>query len=218
MSRILVITCGILVIALVVVGAAGIWLLCDRNDERAMKEQAEANVAVISAANSGLVKTVEYQQQARAKDARVISETAKDQQALAIINRSLEAQLQEALSNAKKPELEGCPPTPAPTAVFSLDARLPADVTDALCMRWKAAAGHSGAAGGNAGDVSGRVEPGSPDTGPQDCKRWRKLTVRDAIEYIADLLDHAGLVRLDKAGMRAWKAAIMEGDDMGKDE
>lgn len=213
MSRVLAIACGVLALLLAIAIVVGFCFYCDRNDERTLKEQAEANVAMLITVNAGQAKTIEYQQQARAIDNRLIAQNASQHSNLATTNRSLEAQLQEALKDAEKKEPSICPSTSKPK--LSLDALLPFGATDALCLRWQAASGRTISTGHNQGDPAGSIYARASDTSATDCSRWRGLTVRGVIEYVGDLIDHAGADRLDKAGIRAW-AIHTEVIDMGK--
>ncbi len=115
---------------------------------------------------------------------------ARKADALAVRARTLDKQLREALRHETR---------------LDLDTPLPAALSLALCLRWQAAAGRT----------ETTSDPGKPnreradtafddDTSAVFCDPWTDLTLRDALEWLGLLLDHAGAERIDKAGLRDW--------------
>lgn len=88
---------------------------------------------------------------------------------------------------------------------FELDSPLPAALSLALCQRWQAAAGRAEAEPPPGALDRGRADTASVRDIPTEfCAPWADLTLRDALEWLGLLLDHAGAERIDKAGVRDW--------------
>lgn len=88
---------------------------------------------------------------------------------------------------------------------MDLDRLVSPVVADALRMQHTAASGHPipGDAGRAAASPDARTaHSGSASRVAHD--PWRQLTYRDLVEWIGDLLRHAGLERADKFALRRW--------------
>lgn len=132
----------------------------------------------------------------RAEEAQLVVDQAQKQEELETTNRGLEQKLRRAMRNAKS---------------LNLDTVLPDSITDALCLRWNAASGKDHLPNGNA--PSG-ADAGAGDTVAALCAGWRgKVALGDVAEWAGLLLDHAGLERLDKEGLRQW---VEGAKNMGK--
>lgn len=145
------------------------------------------HIGELEAANAGLASVLDAMKAARDRDNAVIKATAHEADKLTAEARILERRLKEALRHA---------------TTLDLDAPLPADAALALCLRYRAARGlgDQGAEGSSAGGT----DAGKDYPAAAFCDDWRRVTLRDALEWLGLLLDHAGAERIDKAGLRKW--------------
>lgn len=157
------------------------------------------HIGEVEAANAGLVLSLETLEAARQREQHSINQTAKRARNLEAHAKKLEHQLQEALRDATQ---------------LSLDSPLPLPVLDAFCLRWRAASGYSEDDTRNPTPPAdaGKTHPYAPY-----CADWQRVSLRDVLDWTGLLLDHAGLERLDKQGLREWTGMEtgME-KDMGK--
>lgn len=110
----------------------------------------------------------------------------------------------DVLENQLKEALRHDPSQPAPRAL-TLDDFLPRAAADALCLQYHQAAGTADAAADQAPAAAGAAA-GADHTPAPDCGRWRRVSLREAVEWTGALLRHAGLERTDKAALRRWQA------------
>ena len=176
---------GIGLFVLALVGA--LWwqhqVVCDQAEQ----------IGEVTIANAALSQSLETMRKGREADNMVVKQAAEQADRMTATARTLERQLQGAMHGE-----------------VDFDRVLSRGVTDALCLRWQSA---SGVYGGDPGDAAGRTHAGKSDSPAPGCAEWAGLTLRDVVEWSGLLLDHAGLERGDKAGLRAW--AAQEGMDMG---
>lgn len=173
--------------ACAVVGGVISWQAATINDQAATIAEQDRHIGEVTAANAGLAAALDTVIAFRAADDDLIMETASRADDLAATSRTLQRRLTEAMRHAK---------------TVNLDAPLPADAVDALCLRYRAASGVG--TPDHTGDAPGGTDARSGNPGPPDCRSWRALTLRDVVDWAGLLLDHAGAERLDKAALRAW--------------
>ena len=152
-------------------------------------EQQARRLGEVTVVAAGLAKNLETMRQGRAADNLVVKQAAEQSDRMTARARTLERQLREALGDEA-----------------DFDRVLSRGVTDALCLRWRAASGRSGE--DNPGNAAGGADAGTGDSAAGQCVHWAGMTVRDAVEWVGLLLDHAGLERLDKAALREWAARM----------
>lgn len=166
-------------------------ILWQRHVIAGMSAQAEGQarqLGEVIAANAGLAESLAALRAARATDNAVVLNAADEAERLSRHAATLERRLQEALYVQN-------------TAV-DFDAPLPVDAVDALCLRYRAAAGHYGDSSSR--DTAPGADARAHNTPAPACDGWRTLTLRQVVEWAGYLLDHAGLERTDKAALRAW--------------
>ena len=195
-----------------------LWLWAQWDGEREQRERAQADVALLTSANMGLGKFIDYQQQARTVDREVVAEHARKQQSQARTASVLEFQQQEALRHAESeveticPQPQTCPgPEPRMASArpsFDPSVRLSAAVANNLCLRWKAANGYTDGAANHQGNHAGSAAGLGAYPAAEDCGRWKTLTVRDSLEYIGDLLDRLAEERLKSESRQQWSREI----------
>ena len=172
-------------------------LACIFWQDRQIKRQAATiqtqaeNIGVLQTANASLSSALADAKAAKDRYNALVAEAAQKIDTLAAHARLLYRRLKEALRDAQ---------------ALSLDAPLPAGVIVALCLRYRAARGLGDA-------ITQRDSPAGPDAGKDHspasaCGDWEAVTLRDTLEWVGLLLDHAGAERLDKAAMRAWAASL----------
>ena len=161
----------------------------------------DRHIGVVESANAGLAEALATMEEGRNRDNALIEASAQETDKFAAEARTLERRLREALRHA---------------TILNLDAPLPADAALALCLRYRAARGLGV-------ESAERSAAGGPDAGKDHsaasfCAAWRRVTLRDALEWVGLLLDHAGAERIDKAALRQWAQPLpqTEGPAMGK--
>jgi hypothetical protein len=171
---------------LVIVAAVGgyIYYQASRLEEQGAEL---GRLAVVSAAQQAVITEL---RDAKQRDDVLVVGTADRIDKLTTRIQSLDRRTQEALRNAPN---------------LTLDSVLPADAADALCMQWRAA---SGISANTPGDAAGGADARTGDTPAPGCGNWRRMTVRDAVEWNGLLLKHAGLEREDKAALRQWALGV----------
>ena len=182
----------IAVVAIVSTVAVGIGSHIRGQNER-LEFQAE-QLGELRMANAWQDETITELRESKERDDSLVADTAEKLDKLATRIQSLDRRTQEALRNAPN---------------LTVDSLLPPAAADAFCLQWHEASGrlipdHPGNASGGvdarAGDTAsaGRGTPaGLAEAAPPDCSDWRKMTVRDAVEWNGLLLRHAGLERED---------------------
>ena len=183
---------GIVLAALALVTGVFVWQRHTINVLSDEVEQQARRLGEVTAVNAGLAHSLEIMRQGRAADNLIVAQAAEQSERMTARARTLEHQLREALH-----------------AEADFNRVLSRGVTDALCLRWRAASGRGGA--GDPGDAAGRADAGTDDSVAGQCGHWAGMTVRDAVEWAGLLLDHAGFERTDKAALRQW---AQRGHDM----
>jgi hypothetical protein len=173
-------------ILLIIVLAGCVGLAWELSGAKSALERSLKNEGVLYAANVAQNATISELRAAKKRDDALVSGTADKIDELTTRIQGLDRRTREALKNAE----------------LTLDSLLPVAAADALCLQWNAASGHRIAY--SAGDPPGGADARAGDPQTPDCRRWRKLTVRDAVEWNGLLLDHAGREREDKAALRSW--------------
>lgn len=133
-----------------------------------------------------LSKNMDTLRKGRDADNLVIAQAAEQSERMTTRARTLERRLREAMNGEA-----------------DFDRVLSRNVTDALCLRYRSAAG---VYGGDPAIAAGRTHAGTSDPVAGQCAHWAGMTLRDAVEWAGLLLDHAGLERLDKQALREWAA------------
>jgi len=161
-----------------------------RDQSRRMEIQAE-RLGELHMANAAQNATIRELRDTKKRDDALVADTAEKLDKLATRIQSLDCKTQEALRNAPN---------------LTLDSVLPAAAADAFCLQWHEASGLGAAdyPGNAAGGTDARTADSAAAKGGAgiDCRGWRKMTVRDAVEWNGLLLRHAGLERGDKAALR----------------
>lgn len=192
---------GIGLVLLIISAAVGGYIHSQdarlRAADATIAEQGES-IGALSAANAAQAATITELRDSKERDDALVAGTAEKLDKLATRIQSLDRRTQEALRNAPN---------------LTIDSLLPPDAADALCLQWHEAGGritpdHPGNASPGADARAGDTASAGRGTasGSPDCSGWRKMTVRNAVEWNGLLLRHAGLEREDKAALRAWAA------------
>jgi hypothetical protein len=166
-----------------------------KRQEETIRTQAE-DIGILHAANASLDAALGKAKAARDRDNALVAEAAQKIDTLTARARLLDRRLKEALRDDQED--------------LSLDAPLPPGVSAALCLRYRAARGLGDSS--PQGDSSGCAAAGTDHSPTAACGGWEAVTLRDALEWIGPLLDHAGAERLDKEALRVWAAGFEGGE------
>lgn len=183
---------GIGIVLLVIATAVGGYIHSQdarlRTQEKTIAEQGKS-IGELSAANAAQSATITELRASKKRDDDLVTGTAEKIDKLATRIQSLDRRTQEALRNAPN---------------LTIDSLLPAAAADALCLQWHEASGRLST--DYPGNAAGGADARAANSVAPDCGRWRRMTVRDAVEWNGLLLRHAGLEREDKAALRQWAA------------
>ena len=194
-------TLGIGLVLLIIFAAVGGYIHSQNTRLKAADatiEEQGRSLGTLFAANIAQNATIKELRESRERDDTLVTDTAEKIDKLTTRIQSLDRRTQEALRNAPN---------------LTLDSLLPAAAADALCLQWHEASGRSGASAANhPASTASSADARTPHTAATgsgtdpDCRGWRRMTVRDAVEWNGLLLRHAGLEREDKATLRQWAA------------
>lgn len=183
---------GVGIVLLIIAAAVGGYIHSQdarlRAADATIAEQGKS-IGELSAANAAQSATITELRASKKCDDDLVTGTAEKIDRLATRIQSLDRRTQEALRNAPN---------------LTIDSLLPPDAADALCLQWHAASGRLAA--DYPGHAAGGADARAADPSAPDCGRWRRMTVRHAVEWNGLLLKHAGLEREDKAAFRQWAA------------
>lgn len=183
---------GIGIVLLVIAAAVGGYIYSQdarlRAADATIAEQGKS-IGELSAANAAQSATITELRASKKRDDDLVAGTAEKLDKLATRIQSLDRRTQEALRNAPN---------------LTIDSLLPPAAADALCLQWHEASGRLAA--DYPGNAAGGADARAANSVAPDCGRWRRMTVRDAVEWNGLLLRHAGLEREDKAALRQWAA------------
>ena len=184
---------GTVLAALALIAGVFFWQRHTINVLAEESEQQARRTGELTVVNAGLAHNLERLAAARAADNLVVKQAAEQSERMAARARGLERKLREALRDEA-----------------DFDRVLSRGVTDALCLRYRSAAGTSGVSGDDPDDSAGRIDAGASDSAASgnNCEQWHGLMVRDVVEWAGLLLDHAGMERLDKAALRQWAQGV----------
>jgi len=163
--------------------------------ERTIADQGQS-IGELCAASAAQAATITELRASKKRDDDLVAGTAEKIDKLATRIQGLDRRMQEALRNAPN---------------LTIDSLLPPDAVDALCLQWHEASGLLSS--NHPRNSSGGVDARTADSVAFDCGRWRRITVRDAVEWNGLLLRHAGLEREDKAALRQWAAQRENGNE-----
>lgn len=140
----------------------------------------------VTAANAVQRSVIEALQRQESENNSMVEAAARKISEMSARNRNLENNLRKATSEQKYN-----------------DFKYSRDVSLALCLRWLNAEGRL--PGGYSADHAGSLVAGRNDPVTAFCAAWPLLTAEDTADYIGDLIDHAGRMKV-----RAWAATGKE--------